>query len=641
MELHNCLRRLGCALLAALLLPGVLPAAGAVDSSGSVTYLTAKFDSPAYPGRELSCQFPYSDDYFTIPANDYQHQLAQCTLGMAVSAFRAADLELERKDAYIRDYLGQAGFGNVVSHQFDQVPSADTIATCIASKPMQDAEGEFLLVAAAVSGGGYEDEWLSNFSFGDESVHEGFFSAAFDVFQRVFDYVDQYAGEGRFKLWMGGYSRAAAVSNMAAALSLMAGQVANEDLYVYTFATPNNIHAASSEFELDGAVDYSNIYNVTGMFDPVPSIPFQEWGYDKLGTTFRLPAQETTPDYAQRRVPVAEIYQEITGSAYSNNPEANWFIQKLYQLIYDMVRTADQYQQQLQGVIDQAWANRSDTWGLLRALCGVLSSNSEFDAMLAGEFPDADTLLSVFLYDVAMEKLGLRPSSWNDLSVMMQLFYEHCPEVYVSWMMSQDDPSALFVADTGYRRIFMDGSISFTLMDEDRQPVDAVCAAGLGNTRMITVPAGRTWILSLSGGKAGGRVKVVEYSAGSLHYAYQIYTMDQGDGSYELTLPMEFWNDLEDGSLIRVPDNQAVAPTVQALEREDVHPSAVFELEDSGFLASYVLNIALIAVIVLLLAVIAALVILVVFLVRRGRKKAVQTNEQKGDASYESTIRTQ
>lgn len=635
MKRRSRLVRAGSALLAAGLLLGGLP--GALANGGPTVWLTGKFDSPAYPGRELSCPFPYRDDYFTVPATDYQHPLAQCTLGLAVSAFRAADLELDRKDEYIREYLAAAGFGNMASHQFDEEPGADTIATLIASKPLRDQEGDFLLVAVAVSGGGYEDEWLSNFSFGDESVHNGFFSAAFTVFQRVFDYVDAYAGEGRFKIWMGGYSRAAAVSNMTAALALTAEQVDREDLYVYTFATPNNIRLESGDFPLEGVYDYSGIYNVVGMFDPVPLIPFPEWGYGKLGSTFYLPAQETTPDYMARREPVARIYEEITGTAYTNNPEANWFIQKLYQLMYDMVRTADSYETELQGVLDEAWVNRASVLKLLRALCGALSRGEGINDMLLGEAPSADTLLSVFLYDLAMEKLGLRPSSWNDLNLMMQIFYEHCPEVYVAWMMSQEDPGDLFVVHTGYRRIFLDKNVEYELRDEDGRPLETVCAAELGRTVMLTVPASRTYVVALSGGRDGSRIKVVEYSANSLHYAYQVYTMDRGAGDYELTLPMEFWHTWDEGGLVRVPGADRVIPQVQALKRFQVHPSAVFELEDSGFAASHALNIALGIVICLLTVVIALPALLILTRIKR-RKKGGPTpaeTKERGGAGHE------
>jgi len=622
MKASSYLGRGICAVLALLLCVGPAVPAFAAGVSDDVTMLTGKYDSPAYPGRELSYQFPYSDAYFTQTGELYNHQLAQCSLGLAVSAFRSADQAIDHKDEYVREYLSGAGFGDFVSHQFDQVPTAETIATIIGSKTMRDEEGEFLMVAVGVSGGGYEDEWLSNFSFGDAAVHDGFFTAAFTVFQRVFDYTDVHAKEGRFKLWISGYSRAAAVSNMVSVLALEAGQIANEDLYAYTFATPNNAQTDGNDFSVDGTYDFSNIFNIVGMFDPVPAIPFNEWGYGKLGTTFHLPAQETTPDYMARRGPVEAVYREITGEEYTNNPEVNWFIQKLYQLMYDMVRTADSYQTQLEGAIDTAWENKSSTLQLLRSLCGVLSSDKEMDDMLLGEAPTADTLLSVFLYDLAMEKLGLYPSRWNDLNLMMQLFYEHCPEVYIAWMMSQDDPSELFVFDLDYRRIFLDSGMSWTLCDEDGKLVETVGVNTLGGTSMITIPSDRTYVLTLSGGShATERIKAVEYSAGSLHYVYKLFEIEgKGSGAYMLTLPDEYWSQEDIGGMTDAAGN-IVLPIAQALNREDVHPSAVFELESCGYWAAHFINLILILLIILVVVTLLLLIFVFSAIVRRRKGK--------------------
>lgn len=318
--------------------------------------------------------------------------------------------------------------------------------------------------------------------------------------------------------------------------------------------------------------------------------------------------------------PAAAIYEQITGTAYTNNPEANWFIQKVYQMIYDMVRTAGSYQNDLEEVIDQAWNNKSSAFRLLRALCEALSGNETAGNMLTGELPDANTLLSVFLYDLAVEELGLKVSSWNDLNLMMQLFYEHCPEVYISWMMSQDDPSELFVTDLDYRRIFLEKGVDFTVRDEDGVELDPICVDILGSAKMVTIPACRTYLLELTPtGKQSAQVKAVEYSAGSLHYAYRLYELPPGQ-SCTLTLPMEYWSDADDGGLTDAAGNK-VSPTVQALKREEVHPSAVFELSDSGWMASHFLEVALAAAVILLLAAMAVIVALVLVLRRRGKKK--------------------
>jgi len=601
-----------------LLCLGLVTPAFAGDADGLV-WLKGNFDSPVSPDRELSYQFPYSDEWFKSAGALYNHRLAQCTLGLAVSSFRSADQELDRKDEYARQYLSQAGFGDLVSQQFDETPTADTIATLIGSKTLEDDEGEFLLVAVAVSGGGYGDEWLSNFSFGDASVHDGFFSAAFTVFERTFDYVDAHADGGRFKIWTGGYSRAAAVSNMAAVLALESEQISKEDLFVYTFATPNNLRADSAEFS--GDYDLSGIFNIVGMFDPVPSVPFGEWGYKKLGTTFRLPAQETTTDYAERLKPMKEVYREITGQEYANNLEVNWFIQKLYQLIYDMVSTAGSYQDELEGVIDEAWNSASSVLHLLRTLCGILSDDRDMDDMLLGEAPSANTLLSVFLYDLSMEKLGIHDDKWGGLNIFVQLVHEHCPEVYISWMLSQEDPADLFVVDLDFRRVFIDSSVSWSLWDGDGSPVYSAGVDRLGRTTMITVPADRSYVLKLSGGsQPAERVKVVEYSAGSLHYAYELFEMDSSGGSYELALPDEFWGGGDIGGMTDAGGTE-VLPQVEALERGKIHPSAVFELEDSGFWASHFLSIMLVLNILLILAVVLLQVIVIIKVVRRWKKQ--------------------
>ncbi len=610
--------------LALFLFVGQLSLNGSAAEGEKPIFLTGRFDSAAYPD-ELSYQFPYRDSYFSGSGTEYRHALAQCTLGMAVSAFRSADQALDRKDQNIREYLTQAGFSQLESQEFNERPTAKTIATLIASKPLEDAEGEFTLLAVAVSGGGYQDEWLSNFSFGDEDVHEGFFSAGFTVFERVFDYAERYAAGKRVKIWMGGYSRAAAVSNMAAVLMLSTEQIAPENLFVYTFATPNNAKAEKFSEEYD----YSSIFNIVGMFDPIPSIPFSEWGYGKLGTTLRLPARETTADYESRCEPVKEIYREITGGAYESSPECNWFIQKLYQLLYDMIGTAEHYESEVETVIDSAWENNSSTYTLLREICRILSEDVEVDHMLLGEAPTADTLLSVFLYDLSMEKLGLEENRLGKLPLSSQLFYEHCPEVYVSWVLSQEQPEKLFVSDTGYRRIFLPKDTEYLLADAAGNPVERPCAAALGNAGMLTVPAGEEYVLSLlPSGKEDRFLKVMAYEAGSMRYVYQLYRVKGGEGSWlQLELPKA--QPYELSGIFLKASGTAVPPAEQALDRAEIPPSAVFELEGSGWLPSHFLPLVLTLLLLLLFLFLVLLIWLPVHFFRKRRRRQAGQAERR------------
>ena len=218
--------------------------------------------------------------------------------------------------------------------------------------------------------------------------------------------------------------------------------------------------------------------------------------------------------------------------------------------------------------------------------------------------------------------MGFHSNKWNDLGLMMQLFYEHCPEVYIAWMMSQDDPSELFVFDLDYRRIFLDSKVSWALRDEDGKPVESARVDTLGRTAMITIPSDRTYVLTLSGGsRAVERIKAVEYSAGSLHYVYKLFEVDgKGGGEYTLTLPDQFWSQEDVGGMTDEAGN-VVVPVAQALNREDVHPSAVFELEDCGAWASHFIDGILMLIILFVLAAVILISFLIFSILRRQKKK--------------------
>lgn len=192
--------------------------------------LTAMFDSPVRNG--LTWDFPYDDAWFTRETTDYYHDLARATLGLAAASFRTASVGLDRQDERVRSYLSQAGFDRFVAAQYDIPPSIDTVATMIASKEIEDDGGPCTLIAVAVGGAGYQDEWLSNFTFGGEDYHKGFMKSALDVVGRLCDYIEAQGIAGRVKLWMGGFSRATAVTNLAGYMLSEQGVCEASDLFV-------------------------------------------------------------------------------------------------------------------------------------------------------------------------------------------------------------------------------------------------------------------------------------------------------------------------------------------------------------------------------------------------------------------------
>ena len=68
-----------------------------------------------------------------------------------------------------------------------------------------------LLIGVAVCGQGYGKEWGGNLEVGDEERHVGFNKGAQLVEEQIEKYIQEHALEGARKLWISGYSRAAAV----------------------------------------------------------------------------------------------------------------------------------------------------------------------------------------------------------------------------------------------------------------------------------------------------------------------------------------------------------------------------------------------------------------------------------------------
>ena len=221
-------------------------------------------------------------DWFDGDAAEYSHGLARMSIAMAVAAFRDVTVELTDSDHYLRTFFDELGFEGYRALGYDQTPSGTTISNAFAYKRLEDEDGPYVLLAVPVCGQGYGDEWLSNFAVYDGTEHAGFAFSADLVLTRLQAYVAQELPGERIKVWITGFSRAAAVSNLLGYRLLSKELFAEDSVFVYTFGTPN----VTTEYFY-----YPQINNIVGSFDPVPKIPLKEWGYDKHGRVLVLPSR--------------------------------------------------------------------------------------------------------------------------------------------------------------------------------------------------------------------------------------------------------------------------------------------------------------------------------------------------------------
>ena len=223
----------------------------------------------------------FNKNWFKTDALGYDHDIAKLSMGLAAAAFRPDEQHLEgitSNDMNLRSFLTQAHFEDLRSNDYDKNPNIYSISTVMGHQKIGEGSNAFELIAVGVCGQGYIDEWESNFSIGNDIIHDGFRRSSELVYDRIFGYIASMHLEGPYKIWISGFSRAAAVSSLTAAMLSDSAVFDQHSVFAYTFATPRYVQ------DPDYA-RYGNINNIVGKTDPVPCVPFAEWGYERYGQT--------------------------------------------------------------------------------------------------------------------------------------------------------------------------------------------------------------------------------------------------------------------------------------------------------------------------------------------------------------------
>ena len=444
------MKKILAVLLCVALFSAFIPAASAAEST-DVTIHTTFFDG-VLTGSDL--QFSMKADYswFHHPSSEYNHKLAQLSLMLATSAFNKETLNLTEKDANLRSFFNESGFSGYESYDYQLIQNKDTIANGLAYKKLQDTEGEYILLAVPICGQGYGDEWVSNFTTGNEEDHYGFRSAAEKVYSRLTDYISRHFSDERIKIWITGFSRSAAVGNILSHLILSSGQFEQDNVFAYLFAAPNTTKEP---------VAYPQVFNICNGFDAIPKVPFAEWKYGKFGITLYLPNQSTAENYFEIAEPAQKLYKEITGrpDGTIQLPERNWLLGKLLSIACRYIPSTEVYSQGYQQAISAAWV----TPGSIADKLNVLLEAAEiYDIDTSGFENIREELMSIITtsldYSTDVVTHAAEESIWTEIfSSGKELVHEHLPLVYLAWIFSTDDASELFQNNVYYRRISFPG----------------------------------------------------------------------------------------------------------------------------------------------------------------------------------------
>lgn len=276
----------------------------------------------------MTYEYEYSDEFFENSSYEYNHDLATMSICLAISAMVEKGSYNGDEPEAAKKLMEEIGYGdNLTPCNYDTEPEQDSIACIIGSKNIPETDET--VIAIAIRGAGYGNEWAGNFNLGSNITHNGFKKAKNKVMSYLCSFIEENKEtfNGSVKYWVTGFSRSAATANLVAAeLDEIAENhevgfvewwndwktIADlnfdpSDVYAYTFETPMNTTSDDSSDNL-----YKNIFNIINRNDFVPRVAPSEWGYDRFGIDCMLPSAEKTDNYKDFKDRMSESYEIIT-----------------------------------------------------------------------------------------------------------------------------------------------------------------------------------------------------------------------------------------------------------------------------------------------------------------------------------------
>lgn len=279
------------------------------------------------PSKDFEGTCYYTDGYFTHDASIYDNHLATMSLCFELTTWsradgiwtdNPADATGEEKTRWQNAYnllVGQLGYQNFDANVFwNAEPTRDSIGVVAATKT--NTYDNSTIIAVGVRGGGYYQEWASNFTLGKTGDHQGFAEARDNVLDFLKSYVAENGIQGNVKIWLVGYSRGGAVANMVAGKmnddpNCLGNNVtiSPENLFAYTFEAPQG--AMQSEVVQN---TYSNIHNTVNLNDIVPLVAPSAWEFARYNVDRYLPTAATSDQYASKLSSMLQYYDSLFSS---------------------------------------------------------------------------------------------------------------------------------------------------------------------------------------------------------------------------------------------------------------------------------------------------------------------------------------
>ena len=238
---------------------------------------SAEQAEPQEPEAQKEEEIPQRIVPFYLPENSCSYSGALAQQALDLCGGHTADRTAELFQNYGFEVCGQ--------YHYDK-PDEDQSHTCAYTIGRRTVEREGKtesLVIMAVRGTN-AGEWYSNFDVAPSRDYSEVYAENFLLCAKEALSALQPELQGDELVLVCGHSRGGACANLLGVL--LQDIVPEENLYVYTFASPTTVTA-------EAEIEVNNIFNVINPDDVVPMVPLTGWGFRRAGEDILLPGNET------------------------------------------------------------------------------------------------------------------------------------------------------------------------------------------------------------------------------------------------------------------------------------------------------------------------------------------------------------
>ena len=228
-----------------------------VENSNAV--ISGEYQYSASEGNNIQNRdtFIYRDDCFTrssfLGCNHLETlsiQVASASISWYGEEEDSMELDATENAHNLVQLLNNLEFEDVETNKYYTTEKHKNSAGVAVGHKTIIANGQpYTLLAVIPRSAGYKEEWVGNFTIGDGDIHVGFKAARDEILRYVKKYIQDHQIEGDLKVWIAGYSRGAAISDMLGGFFTGGGieyfgdsvSITPEDVYCYTIGTPKTI----------------------------------------------------------------------------------------------------------------------------------------------------------------------------------------------------------------------------------------------------------------------------------------------------------------------------------------------------------------------------------------------------------------